>query len=128
VDAAVRYDRDGRMYILMIRNALYVPSLEYNLLPPFMMREAGVIVRDTPKIHMEEPTEEDHASTFPETEFRIPYSLTGTFSYFRTTKPTKDELVEPDEVYRWKPHTDAYAKNEEAMMDDAGNAKPPRER
>jgi hypothetical protein len=51
VDAAVRYDRDGRVYILLIRNAFYVPSLDHNLLPPFMMREAGVIVKDTPKIH-----------------------------------------------------------------------------
>jgi hypothetical protein len=48
------------------------------------------------------------------------------FLYFRTTKPTKDDLVEPDEVYRWNPHTDAYAKNEEARMDDVGNVKPPR--
>jgi hypothetical protein len=30
---------------------------------PFVMREAGIVVRDTPKIHMEEPTEEDHALT-----------------------------------------------------------------
>jgi hypothetical protein len=45
VDAAVRYDRDGRVYILFIRNALYIPSLDHNLLPPFMMREAGVIVK-----------------------------------------------------------------------------------
>jgi hypothetical protein len=37
-------------------------------------------------------------------------------------------LVKPDEVYRWNPHTDAYAKNEEARMDDVGNVKPPRER
>jgi hypothetical protein len=29
---------------------------------------------------------------------------------------------------RWKPHTDAYAKNEEAMIDWEGNVKPPRER
>jgi hypothetical protein len=43
-------------------------------------------------------------------------------------KPTKDDLVEPDEVCRWNSHTDAYAKNEEAMMDDVGNVKPPRER
>jgi hypothetical protein len=43
------------------------------------------------------------------------------------TKPNKDDLVEPDEVYRWNPHTDAYAKNEEAIMDDVGNV-PPRER
>jgi hypothetical protein len=75
VDAAVRYDRDGRVYILLIRNALYVPSLDYNLLPPFMMREAGVIVKDTPKIQLDDPSEEDHAITFPETGFRIPLSF-----------------------------------------------------
>jgi hypothetical protein len=67
VNAAVRYDRDGRVYILLIRNAIYVPSLDHNLLPPFMMREAGVIVKDTPKIQMDDPSEEDHAITFPET-------------------------------------------------------------
>jgi len=44
--------------------------MENNLLPPFMMREAGVDVRDTPKIQVEDPTEEDHAITFPETGFR----------------------------------------------------------
>jgi hypothetical protein len=61
VDAAVRYESpfDGKVYILVIKNALHVPSMDYNLIPPVMMREAGIIVRDTPKIHMEEPTEED---------------------------------------------------------------------
>ena len=132
VDAAVRYDRDGKVYILLIQNAFYVPSLDHNLLPPFMMREAGVIVKDTPKIQLEDPSEEDHALTFPETGFRIPLSLWGVFSYFQTTKPTKDDLVEPDEVYlltptRWNPHTDAYAKNDEALMDWEGNVKPPRD-
>jgi hypothetical protein len=34
----------------------------------------------------------------------------------------------PDEVYRWNPHTDTYAKTEEATMDDVGNVQPPRER
>jgi hypothetical protein len=133
VDAAVRYDRDRTVYILLIWNALYVPSLEHNLLPPLMMREAGVIVRETPKIQLDDPSEEDHEITFPQTGFRIPLSIWGVFSYFGTIKPTKDDLVEPDEVYllthtRWNPHTDAYAKNEDAMMDDVGNVKPPRER
>jgi hypothetical protein len=71
VDAAVRYDRNGKVYILLIQNALYVPSLDHNLLPPFMMREAGVIVKDAPKIQLEDPSNEDHALTFPETGFRI---------------------------------------------------------
>jgi hypothetical protein len=77
----------------LIRNSLYVPSLDYNLLPPFMVREAGVIVKDTPKIQLNDPSEEDHAITFPETGFTIPLSLWGVFSYFRTTKPTKDEKL-----------------------------------
>jgi hypothetical protein len=82
VDSTVRYDSDGRVYILLIRNALYVPSLDHNLLPPFMMREAGVIVKDTPKIQLDDSSEEDHAITFPETGFRIALSLWGVFSYF----------------------------------------------
>jgi hypothetical protein len=114
-------------------HALYVPSLDHKLLPPFMMREAGVIVKDNAKIQLGDPSEEDYAITFPETGFRIPLSLWGVFSYFPTTKPTKDDLFEPDEVYlltptRWNPYTDVYAKNEDAMMDDVGNVKPPRER
>jgi hypothetical protein len=63
VDAAMRYDRDWRLYILLIRNALYVPSLDHNLMPPFMMREAGVILKDTPKTQLDDPSEKDHALT-----------------------------------------------------------------
>jgi hypothetical protein len=80
VDAAVRYDRDGGVCILLIQNALNVPSLDHNLLPPFMMREAGVIVKENPKIQFDDPSEEDHALTFPETGFRIPLFLSGVLS------------------------------------------------
>ena len=39
VDAAIQYDcpYDGKSYILVIRNALYVPSMHNNLIPPFVM-------------------------------------------------------------------------------------------
>ena len=131
VDAAVRYDcpYDGKVYILVIRGALHVPSMKHNLLPPFMMREAGVEVRDTPKIQLGDPTEEDHAITFPGTGFRIPLSLWGTFSYFPTSKPAQSDLVDPTDVYiltpsQWNPHSDVHAKNEEAMLDWEGNMKP----
>jgi hypothetical protein len=40
-----------------------------------MIREAAVIVKDTPKIQMDDPSEEYCALTFPETGFRIPLSL-----------------------------------------------------
>ena len=53
VDAAVAYDCPIRMktYILAFRNALYIPSMTHNLIPPFVMREAGVCVNDVPKKH-----------------------------------------------------------------------------
>ncbi len=40
VDAAVQYDcpYDGGSYILVIRNALHVPSMKNNLMPPFILR------------------------------------------------------------------------------------------
>ena len=128
VDAAVRYDClfTGHTYILVIRNALLVPSMTNNLIPPFVMREAGLRVMDTPKIQTSEPTEEDHSIYFPETDFRIPLSLWGMFSYFVTTKPTAEEMMESEDIYlitpsQMNPHCDAYATNEENMLDWEGN-------
>ena len=54
VDAAIRYDcpYEGQSYILIIRNVIHVPSMENNLIPPFLLREAGIIVNDKAKIHV----------------------------------------------------------------------------
>ena len=56
VDAVVQYDcqHSGQSYLLMIRNALYVPEMNNHLIPPFIMREAGIKVYDVPKIHMDD--------------------------------------------------------------------------
>ena len=107
--------------------------MDNNLIPPFMLREMGVSVNDVPKIHMEDPTVDDHAITFVETGFRIPLSLWGIFSYFPTSKPTHADLLNPDEVYilspaTWNPHSDAYSTNEESMLDWEGNMQPKRDR
>ena len=53
VDAAVAYDCPYTMktYILIMRNALYIPTMKHNLIPPFIMREAGLVVNDVPRIH-----------------------------------------------------------------------------
>ena len=94
-----------------------------------MMREAGIKLRDVPKIQVDDPTEDDHAFVFLETGLRLPLSLWGTFSYFPTTKLTMKDLAESKEVYlltpsQWCPHSDAYAQNEESMLDWDGNMKP----
>jgi hypothetical protein len=88
VDAAVQYNcpYDGQSYVLVIQNALHVPSVRSNLLPPFILREAGIRVRDTPKIQVNDPAVKDHSIFFPETSFRILLALWGMFSYFPTSK------------------------------------------
>ena len=100
INAAVQYDcvYTGKSYILVIRNALHVPSMKHSLLPPFILREAGSMVNETPKIHVDEPTIDDHSITFPETGFRIPMSLWGIFSYFPMSKLTAATIQESEEV------------------------------
>ena len=103
--------------------------MDNNLIPPFMLWEMGVTVNDVPKIHKEDPTVDDHAITFAEMGFRIPLSLWGIFSYFPTSKPTHDDLLNLNEVYilssaTWNPHSDAYSANEESMLDWEGNMQP----
>ena len=74
IDAAVHYDcpYHGQVYILVLCiNALIVPSMQNNLIPRFVMGEAGIRVNDTPKIQTVELTEEDHSIYFLETDIWI---------------------------------------------------------
>ena len=93
VDAALKYEYpySGEVKILIIRRGLHVPSMTHNLLPPYMLREAGIQINEIPKIHVISPTEEHHTIIFQETNFRNPLTLHGTFSYFPPSKPTTQE-------------------------------------
>eukprot|EP00957_Ditylum_brightwellii_P044148 3349630-Ditylum_brightwellii.AAC.1 len=53
VDAALKYDCPftDKTYTMLVRNALHVPYMDHNLLPPFALKETGIRVNDTPKIH-----------------------------------------------------------------------------
>ena len=123
----------GEDYILVVRNAIRVKAMSNNLIPPFMMREAGIEVNDVPKIKVKDPTADHHAIIFKDQEFRIPLALWGVFSYFRSRKPNHDDMVGTENVFlltptTWNPHSDAYARNEEAMVDYEGNIKAPKDR
>eukprot|EP00957_Ditylum_brightwellii_P192484 14655004-Ditylum_brightwellii.AAC.1 len=65
--------------------------MDHNLIPPFMLREVEIAVNETPKIHKENPTVNDHVNTFPNPGLRIPMELWGVFSYFPTSKPPIEE-------------------------------------
>ena len=50
VDLAFLYEDyyTGRSYIMIARHALYVPTMGHNLIPPFLLREAGFAVNECP--------------------------------------------------------------------------------
>jgi hypothetical protein len=58
VDAAIAYDCPctHKSWLLIVRNVLYVESMDRNLIPPFILREGGLIVNDKPKIQCDNPT------------------------------------------------------------------------
>ena len=95
VHVALQYEcpYSGTIYVLVVRNALYVLTMTNNLIPPFIIREVGIIVNDVPKIHVDDPTNSDHVIIFKDTDFKIPMLLWGTFSYFSTSKPSHDAMI-----------------------------------
>ena len=63
VDAAVAYDCpfSGQTILMVARNAMYVESMDHNLVPPFIMRKAGLEVDEQAKIHTTQPSKENHS-------------------------------------------------------------------
>ena len=61
IGAAVVYDFPitEKSFILVFHNALSVPPMEQNLVPPFILRDSGLKVNDTPKIQVKNPTIHD---------------------------------------------------------------------
>ena len=96
VDAAIAYDCPYRheTYILLVRNALYLPSMHNNLIPPFIMREGGIIVSERPKIHSDDPSNDDHCIRFRGHDLSIPF-----FSFFHSRMPTEEELQTCDKLF-----------------------------
>ena len=128
VDGAVSYDcpHSHKTFLLIFRNALYVPTLEHNLIPPFILREAGLVVNETAKIHTNDPTKHDHAIISATNDLVIPLQLNGIFSFFHTRSPIESELSNCDPIlftpdsYEWDPYAPHYASHEKNMLDWEG--------
>ena len=84
----------GLTYMRVARNTLSVPLMDHNLFPAFILREAGLIVNETAKIHCDDPSIENHSIFDEESGLRIPLSLNGIFSLFKTRAPSEKEIEE----------------------------------
>ena len=128
VDGSIAYDCPYKKntYVLIFRNALHMPIMEHNLIPPFIIRVGGVIVIDVPKIHCEDPTIEYHCIWFKNSYLKIPMQLSGTFSYFYSRLTTVDQLYSCDKVFitpdssDWHPHCLSFEQNERSILNFEG--------
>jgi hypothetical protein len=112
-----------------MRNALLISSMNHNLLPPFLVREAGLFLDETPKHQAASPTIDNHSIYDMRTGMQIHLQLQGIFSYF-LTRPLSLEEQENWETYpiifitpdgdSWDPHSSHFAEEEAAMVDHYG--------
>ena len=130
-DVAIAFDDpfSGETFLLVMRNALLIPSMDHNLLPPFLIREASLFLDETPKFQSTQLSLENHTIHDEVTGLRIHLQLNGTFSYFSSRSLTLEEQenwennpvinLTPDSDH-WDPHAEHFADAEAAMLDNNG--------
>ena len=102
-----------------MKNDLHIPSMQHNLVPPFIIPWDDLEVNDVPRIYIwDEVTRESHSIMLPKVDLRIPLQLSSVFSYFESRSLTDKEieecetmdlvLVTPDSKV-WDPHCNSYA-------------------
>ena len=97
VDAAVAYDnpQTGETSVLLINQAILIPSIKNILLCPMQCHLNGVTVNDVPKFLLKNPTVDDHAVIIPsdldDLPLRISLMLQGVTSYFPVQAATLSE-------------------------------------
>ena len=111
-----------------MQNALYVEFMDHHLIPPFIMREARLVVNDVAKIHCKWRTQEDHSIIDWDSKLHIYLRLDGIFSSFPTRKPSDADLQREhiECIYlspaNWNPNSDHFSNNEDMLIDFEGRA------
>jgi hypothetical protein len=130
-DAAMCYDDPVSLqtYILVLRNALLIPAMSHNLIPPFLVCEADLFLDETPKHQAMLPKVDNYSIYDSRTGLRIHLQLQGIFSVFPTC-PLSLEESENWENYpvvfitpngnSWDLHSTHFAEEEAALVDHFG--------
>jgi hypothetical protein len=80
-DVAIAYNDTISLQtcLLVMRNALLIPMMDHNLIPPFLIQLAGLQVDETPKHQLALPTIDNHAIYDSESRMHIYLKLNGIF-------------------------------------------------
>ena len=125
--------RTNQTYLLVLRNVLYIESIYDNLIPPFILREAGLIVNEIAKIHCEpgKATKEDYTIQEGKTGLFFTMQLRSIFSYFPSRRPSEKDIedgvivVITPEGATWEPYDLNFAANKASMTNNKGEMRPP---
>jgi hypothetical protein len=123
----------GKVYHLVINQAIHIPHLDHHLLCPMQCRVNDVIVINTPKFLTSDPTDHMHALTIidphhPAQTVILTLALRGVALLLNVRGITLDEwnsdafkrLHLTSETLTWYPTTTLYEEQEAAMNDYSG--------
>ena len=112
-----------------MRNALLIPTMDNNLIPPFLIREAVFFLDETPECHAPTPSVTNHTIIDLDTGMHIHMELNGIFLYFLTLHLTLNKMeywerylviyLSPDSDW-WDPNSLDFSEQETAMLDADG--------
>ena len=131
VSGSLPYDylNPGKTVIIVVHQAIYVPTMDCNLICPMQVRMNDIKLDEKPKILTEDPTNESHAISCEDntgTLINRTQELKGVTSYFPKRKQTKNEFDTSEgssEIYltpEWEPHSTTFQEKEEALLDNRG--------
>ena len=84
-----------------MRHALYISSMENNIIPTFLIAKAGILVNGVARIHYIEDLSHKIHSVIAQEEYielRFPLRLDGIFSYLLTQSITPEDIEKIDHV------------------------------
>ena len=117
------------MLVLVIHQAVHVPTINNNFLCPMKVQMNDIKLNDTPKFLIENPTNTSHAITATDSEGNdviIPLSLQNMISCSPTRKPTQEEfdtcpcvtfIYDPP---IWDLHSERFHEQKDALLDCNG--------
>jgi hypothetical protein len=124
ITAAIAYDdpRSGKVFVLVIHQALSFPEMKGCLLCPMQMRLNDVVLNERPKFLTAHPTDQDHPVILE--DLTISLDIFNVASFFHGRTPTKREY---DECKRIEltypspeciPNSELYAEEESECVDE----------
>jgi hypothetical protein len=136
VSRGLAYDdpMTGKVYHLVINQAIHIPHLDHHLLCPVQYQVNDMIVDNTPNFLTSDPTDHMHALTIKDPDHLaqtiiLPLALQGVTSLLNLRAPTLDKwnsgafkwLHLTSESLTWDPTTFLYEEQEAAMIDCSGH-------